>query len=82
MKRNKTVSASELEITLSGAAVQLKIAAAVLRYAHALMTPEQAAQIDFDFDKGTAVGFELAERAMQLAEELKNSAECRMQNAE
>ena len=72
MRRKKTLSASGLEITLSGAAVQLKIAAAVLRYAYALMTPEQAAQIDFDFEKGTAEGFELAERVMQMAEELKS----------
>jgi len=75
MRRKKTLSASGLEITLSGAAVQLKIAAAVLRYAYALMTPEQAAQIDFDFDKGVAEGFELADRVMRMAEELKNNAE-------
>ena len=73
MKRNKTVSVSELEITISGAACQLKIAASLLRYARAIMTPEQAAQIDFDFDKGTAEGFELAERAMQMVEELKST---------
>jgi hypothetical protein len=36
------------------------------------MTPEQAAQIDFDFDNGTAEGLELADWAMQLEKELKS----------
>jgi hypothetical protein len=65
------VSVEGLQIVLRGAADHLKIAASVLRYARDLMTPEQAAQIDFDFDKGTAEGFELADKALQMAEELK-----------
>jgi len=59
-------------MVLSSTAIHLKIAASVLRYARDLMTPEQAAQIDFDFDKGVSEGFELAERALQMAEELKS----------
>ena len=58
---------------LSGVSDQVKIAASVLRFARDLMTPEQIAQIDFDFDKGTAEGFELADRALKMAEELKDS---------
>jgi len=51
----------------------VRIAASALRFARDLMTPEQLAQIDFDFDKGTAKGFELADRALKMAEELKDS---------
>ena len=43
-----------------------------MRYAQNVMTPEEVEQMDFDFDKGTAEGFELAERVIQMAEELKS----------
>ena len=48
---------TEEQIFLSGVASQVKIAASALKFARDIMTPEQAAQIDFDFDKGTAEGF-------------------------
>jgi len=71
MKVTHKISGDELQIVLKGAADHVKIAASVLRYARDLMTPEQVAQFDFDFDKGTAAGFELADRARQMAEEMK-----------
>jgi len=73
MKRNKTMSVAEQQILLKGAACQMKIAASLLRYAQNVMTPEEVEQIDFDFENGVAKGFELAERAMQMAEELKTT---------
>ena len=72
MKRNKTMSLYQQQMMLSGAACQMKIAASLLRYARNVMTPEEVEQIDFDFDKGTAEGFELAEKAMRMAEELES----------
>ena len=75
MKRDETISVTQQQILLSGAAFQVKIAASVLRYARDIMTPEQIAQFDFDFDKDTAKGFELADRALKMAEELKNREE-------
>jgi len=56
-ERNLAMTITEEQIFLSGVASQVKIAASALKFARDIMTPEQAAQIDFDFDKGTAEGF-------------------------
>jgi len=51
----------------------VQIAAATVRFARDLMTPEQLAKIDFDFDKEIAAGFELADKARQMAEEMEST---------
>ena len=64
---------TEEQIFLSGIADQVTLAAATVRFARDLMTPEQLAKIDFDFDKEIAAGFELADKTRQMAKELEST---------
>ena len=64
---------TEEQIFLSGIADQVTLAAATVRFARDLMTPEQLAKFDFDFDKEIAAGFELAEKTRQMAKELEST---------
>ena len=64
---------TEEQFFLSGTAEQMQIAAATVRFARDLMTPEQLEKIDFDFDKEIAAGFELADKARQMAEEMEST---------
>ncbi|MCL2119855.1 MAG: hypothetical protein FWH27_15670 [Planctomycetaceae bacterium] len=71
MKGAKTMSMDVLEIVLKGAADQVKITASALKFLQDILPPEQVAKIPFDLDKEIAAGFELADRARQMAEEMK-----------
>jgi uncharacterized protein (DUF2267 family) len=56
---------------LGGAADQVKIAASTLKFLKDILPPEKAALLAENLDEEIAKGFELAEQARKMAEELK-----------
>jgi hypothetical protein len=71
MPRAKTMPKWLQKSLLDRAEFQVKVAASALRMAQGILPPEKAALLAENLDEEIAKGFELAEQARKMAEELK-----------